>query len=209
MTAMSTVRIMVPATRSDGLLVEQVGRDIVVYDTTSNEAHCLKGLAAVVFRHADSHPSAADLAKTAAAEIAEPVTEAQVADAVAQLSERGLMQTPLVVRDGLSRRELVRRSAFIGTAAFATPLITSIVAPTAAMAASGVPTGCTGCGQNKDCVSNHCCQPQKDCNDLRGCCVGLNNSCQLNPNGVGCTVVVAGCGSLVCPPGSNKCCTAV
>jgi hypothetical protein len=207
MATMSTVRIMVPATRSEGLLVEQVGQEVVIYDTASKEAHCLKGLAAVVFSHADAHPSVADLARTAAAELGEPVTEAQIADAVAQLSQRGLMETPLLVRDGLSRRELVRRSAFVGTAAFATPLITSIVAPTAAMAASGVPTGCTGCGQNKDCASNHCCQPQKDCNDLRGCCVGANNSCQLLPGGVGCTVVVAGCGTLACPPGSIKCCT--
>jgi hypothetical protein len=211
---MRTMRMMVPTARSTGLLVEQVGQEVVIYDTSSKQAHCLKGLAAFVFNHADGRLGQAELAQLAADDRGEPCSEREVADVVAQLAELGLVESPLALRDGLSRRELVRRSAFVGAAtAFAAPLITSIVAPTAAMALSGIPTGCSGCGQNKDCVSNHCCQTVsgKQCN--QGCCVEANNSCHLvDPNcptaTCPCTVVIAGCGAIVCP-GGNKCCTSV
>lgn len=178
----------------------------MIFDTATKEAHCLKGLAAWVFNHADGRRSAPELADAAATDLGEVVTADVVADVIAQLEEYALLEVPLVLHDGLSRRELVRRSAFAGAAtAFAAPLITSILAPTAAMAASGIPTGCTGCGQNKDCASNHCCQnvPGKQCNQT--CCVGLNNSCQIDANN-NCTVNLVGCGTLVCPPTTSKCC---
>ena len=59
----------------------------------------------------------------------------------------GLVETPLVVvKDGLSRREMVRKSAFAGAVAAITPMVMSIAAPSAALAKSGIQSGC-GCGR--------------------------------------------------------------
>jgi hypothetical protein len=198
----------VPPARSEGLLVERVGEETVIYDLASKEAHALKPLAGLVFTLADGAATQAELAKLATTQLNQSVTEGDIADAVEQLTDRSLLDVPLSVRDGLSSRQLVHRSAFAGAAAFAAPLITSIVAPTAAMAQSGIPSGCTGCGKNKDCLSGHCCQvvSGKSCNFA--CCVLSDNSCHITATN-DCTVQLASgaCGTLVCPPGTAKCCS--
>ena len=168
----------------------------------SKHAHCLKPLAALVFDCSDGRTTAGEIARTAEQRLGFGVTEADVADAVSQLGSLGLLQTPLVVLpgvegngNGVSRREMLRRVGFAGAAAAtATTLVTSIVAPTPAMAASGIPSGCSGCVDNHACISNHCCQsnPGKQCD--QSCCVGLNNSCHVT--GCRCAPAVATMGSI-------------
>ncbi|MCA1645963.1 MAG: PqqD family protein [Chloroflexi bacterium] len=212
----------VPAARSGGLLIEHVEDETVVYDLKTKEAHCLKAIAAYVFRNADGHASIADIAARAENDLGASVSEHDVADAISQLEQIGLVVTPLIVRngndlaveddDGLSRRQMMRRIGIAGAVTVgASPLITSIVAPTAAMALSGLPTGCTGCGKNHDCLSGHCCQTVagKSCN--QSCCVGANNSCHITASN-GCTVQIAdtGCATCpcaACPTGSGPCCS--
>jgi hypothetical protein len=216
--------IAFPAARPDGLLIEQVGKETVVYDVEAKEAHCLKGLASVVFGHADGKTSAEDLAAIAEKELGEPITFANVQDAISQLEACALLDTPLLARDGLSRRQLVQKAGYIGAAAtVASPLITSIMTPATALATnSSIPTGCAGCGQNKDCASNHCCQgvPGKQCN--QGCCVGANNSCHfcgcvsgscnctVTPSDIGtpcpCICGQPGCSPPCCPSLALRCC---
>src|SRR3954471_24701411 len=174
----------VPAARTDGLLVQALGDETVIYDTESKEAHCLKPLAAVVFDCSDGCATVAEIASTAEARLGHGVSDADVADAVAQLESVGLLQTALVVRAGnglvagngrgVSRREMLPRVGFAGAAtAVGTSLVTSIVAPNAFAALSGIPSGCSGCTKNKDCVSDHCCQTNssKTCN--RSCCASV------------------------------------
>jgi hypothetical protein len=195
--------ITFPAARADGLLIEHVGDETVVFDVDAKEAHCLKGLASVVFASADGKTSAEDLAAHAEKTLGTPVTYANLQEAISQLEACALLDTPLLVRDGLSRRDLVKKAGYVGAAAtVASPLITSLIAPSSALAASSIATGCAGCGKNPDCVSNHCCQSNagKDCS--QGCCVGANNSCHFC-NCVGntcqCTVTPAEAGITVCP----------
>lgn len=209
----STYAIKRPLARGDGLLVQVLDGETVVYDLESKQAHCLKALAAVVFARADGASSHAAIAELASYELGTPVSEAEVADAVTQLEHAGLLEVPLPVQhvggegDGVSRREAFRRVTVAGAAvAFATPLITSIAAPSVAMATSGIPSGCSGCGKNSDCVSNHCCQsvPGKQCN--ASCCVGANNSC----HGASCFCVGGAnngqaCNTTTCPGGSCVC----
>jgi hypothetical protein len=214
-----------PAARADGLLIERVGGETVVYDTNAKEAHCLRGLASVVFASADGKTSAEDLAALAAEKLGEQVSYAQVQEAVAQLEACALLDTPLLIHDGMSRRDLVKKAGYIGAAATAaSPLITSLVAPSAAFAASSIATGCSGCGKNPDCVSNHCCQSNAGKQCSQGCCVGSNNSCHFcncSGNTCQCTVTPAeagidncpcicgtpGCVNTACCPNGRLCCT--
>jgi hypothetical protein len=216
------VSVSRPMARAEGLLIEQIGEETVAYDLKSKEAHCLRPLAAVVFAHADGRNTLGDLAELATYRLGTSVSEAEIKDAVAQLEQRGLLDVPLVVRDGLSRREAVQRFATVAGVAAATPLIATVVAPTAAMAATNIPTGqCCGStttkctGLNSSCASNHCCQniSSKDCNQCK--CVGDKNDCTTtqcsNPAG-NCppiTVIINGVPTILNPcaqTSSGKCC---
>lgn len=218
--------VYVPSARSEGLLVERVGDETVVYDRDTKQAHCLKPLAALVFERSDGQATVEQIAATASERLGVDVTEAEVNEAVSQLEERRLLDAPLVVhqngakaeRNGFSRREMVRRTAFAGVAsAVAGSLVTTIGTVPAFAQGSQLATGCTGCTDNHSCVSNHCCQSVagKSCNE--SCCVGANNSCHITSTG-NCTVVQStgcpcicgapGCTGPCCPPPSSSCCTA-
>src|SRR3954447_26788592 len=166
----------VPAARSEGLLVQSVGEETVIYDREAKAAHCLKPLAAIVFGHSDGRTTVRELAKISTERLGETVGETDVADAVSQLDAFGLLQTVAIVSAGddrpesdanvVSRREMMRRVGFAGAATVAATSLVTSVAPSTALAASGIPTGCTGCGKNSDCILKHCCQdsPSKTCN---------------------------------------------
>jgi hypothetical protein len=179
-----------PVARAEGLIVESVGEETVVYDVNTKEAHCLKPLAAAVFSYANGSNTTADIAELVAYRLGTPVTEADVADAVKQLEGSALLDTPLAVRSGLSRREAMGKFAKLGVAVSATPLIATVMAPAASAAGSKIPTGgCCGStktdtctGGNPLCESNHCCQnldaTAKQCNPCK--CVGDKNDCSTD-----------------------------
>src|SRR3954447_3040926 len=90
----------VPAARSEGLLIESIGDETVIYDTDSKQAHCLKPLAAFVFGRCDGHATVGEIARTAEERLGGAVGDDEVADAVTQLEDRGLLKSALVVRAG-------------------------------------------------------------------------------------------------------------
>jgi Coenzyme PQQ synthesis protein D (PqqD) len=136
------------------LVVEQLGDELLVFDSRTGEAHALSPLASSVFERCDGRTSFTEVA----AEVGIP--QADLLEVLEQLQERGLLEaspTPA----GLSRREAVRRAALIGAgAAAAAPLIKSILVPTPAEALSvcqatkllGEP-----CAATCECVVGCCC----------------------------------------------------
>lgn len=151
-----------PVARDEGLLVEHVGDETVVFDADSKEAHCLSALAAVVFGSSDGRTTVDELAGLASERLGEPVDAERVMDALAQLEERDLMEPRAPRQIGVSRRTMLQRTAALGGAVAAAPLITSVVAPTSAAAVTpgcGVfpttvlccPCGRTGVGNKQDC----------------------------------------------------------
>jgi hypothetical protein len=188
--------------RSEDLLVEQLDGEAVVYDLESKEVHCLKPLAAVVFAHSDGKSTSDEIAVIAERELGAVFTARDIEDAANQLEAIGLVETPLVVlKDGVSRRDMMRKTAFAGALAAFAPLITSIAAPSAAMAKSGRQAGC-GCGtnplggegtckngDNHNCISNHCCQPDTGAKQCNIClCVSDSNNCAFVTGTTNCIV---------------------
>jgi hypothetical protein len=178
-------RISFPAARDEGLLVETVGDETVVYDLESKEAHCLKPLAATVFAHADGRTSAEELAALAGERLGEPVTESQVQEAILQLNATGLLDESLRVHNGgFSRRQMIGKGAAAGGALVGATLITSVMAPVASATQTVLPPGaCCGplasCnGDNHRCSSDHCCQNDKECNKCK--CTDGDNSCSTS-----------------------------
>ena len=144
-----------PVARDEGLLIEHVADEVVVYDSDSKEAHCLSPLPAVVFTHCDGHRTVETLAEIASVKLGEDVSVDRVKDALNQLEERDLLAAAPSL-GGLSRRQMLRKSAVVGGVVTAAPLISSVFAP-AALAANSATCGpllccpcCTGSGFNKD-----------------------------------------------------------
>lgn len=146
-----------PLARKDSLIVKEVENETLVYDLTTDKAHCLNETAARVWKKCDGKTSAGDIANLLGADAKTKVHENVVWLALDQLEEFRLLEegaaTPVRLLE-MTRRQMVQA---LGVAAALTiPVITSIVAPTAAMAAS-IPAG--GCCDDK--VDN--CPPGYEC----------------------------------------------
>lgn len=142
-----------PLARKEGLVVEQLPDEMLVYDLDSDRAHCLNETAAFVWQRCDGRRTTSDIARQLGKKVNATVDEKVVWLALDQLdrsnllSRRPVMQPPMT---GLNRRQMVRA---LGLAAIvAVPVVTSIVAPSPAQAAS-----CSTSGQS--CASLACCPP--------------------------------------------------
>jgi coenzyme PQQ synthesis protein D (PqqD) len=116
-----------PKARKQGLVAEPLDDGMVVYDSSSKQAHALDGAATRVWRLADGTRTVAEIAATAV--LGEPVTAATLE----RLATKGLLHADPEV----SRRSLLKRTAVVGAGALAVaPLIETLVIPTAAAHAS-------------------------------------------------------------------------
>lgn len=123
--------------RTDGLIVKELGQELAIYDEREHRAHELNATAASVWRHCDGESSIRDIAAAMAAESGLPADEEIVKLGIEQLSRGGLLEE---IQSGFdaptSRRQVIRRLGLVGSAALLLPAVTTIVAPTRAMAAS-------------------------------------------------------------------------
>ena len=119
------------------LLVRELSDEVVLYDKGTSKAHCLNQTAAAVWKLCNGERSVAEIARGLQQILPVPGDEGLVWIALCQLSKSGLLQNeipPLIKRDVLSRRELVRRMGIAATMAL--PIATSILVPTPAAAVS-------------------------------------------------------------------------
>jgi Coenzyme PQQ synthesis protein D (PqqD) len=156
-----------PLARTDGLVVNELPEEFVIYDRGSHKAHCLNKTAALVWRRCDGRTTPARIALLVGRDLQTHVGEDLVWYALGQLAKDDLLTekvvpgAPAVAAAAtagvkLSRRELVRR---LGLAAVvALPLITTIVAPTPVEAAASGCVDCNGilCCPPADCVNGAC-----------------------------------------------------
>ena len=155
----NVARQLKPVAREEGLLVERIDDELVIFDTETSNAHCLSALAAVVYERCDGRTTVADMAAAATDELGEPVDAARIEDALTQLGERRLLED-----DGLSRRDVMRRGAMVGAATFTVPLIASVAATPAFAGASKTCGGfrdtsilCCPCGTGQGSGKQECC----------------------------------------------------
>ena len=151
-----------PLARRDGLLVRAVNEELLVYDLERHKAHCLNRPAALVWGRCDAVTTVAQAARIVGETIATPIDEETIRSALTQLDRAGLLQGRTARADNagrLSRRDAVRRLGVAAAAAL--PIVTTIVAPHAAEAATCTPAGeaCAGlpcCGSLTRCFVGRC-----------------------------------------------------
>jgi coenzyme PQQ synthesis protein D (PqqD) len=142
-----------PLARSEGLVVEAVGDEVLVYDLGSDEAHSLDAAAASIWRACDGAGTVSGISARVG------LSEAAVESTVERLAGLDLLAAGSFESSQHSRRAVLRRGLVVGAAGIAAvPVIRSIVAPTAAQAGS---PGCAGL--NQSCVSATCCSPYVCC----------------------------------------------
>ena len=153
---MNLIPQTLPRARQRELVTREVAGELLVYDRSSDKAHCLNRAAALVWLHCDGHTTVAEMTQLLARELKTPVAAEVVWFALDELKKSSLLEQPWARPprvDRISRRTLVKR---LGIAAAVTvPLITSIVAPTAAAAASCLPVSAP-CTADSQCCSNNC-----------------------------------------------------
>jgi hypothetical protein len=164
---------IMPVARADGLIVEEFGDELLVYDLTRDKAHRLNRTAAFVWRRCDGQTTVAALAAAlvkdqALEKDAAPATESTlrlgemvVRMALDRLAAARLFTERLTMpasKARLSRRDVMRAAGI----SLLVPLVESIVAPRAAEAASS--TTQSACFNNCDGVGLPCSDaPGKKC----------------------------------------------
>jgi hypothetical protein len=115
-----------PNRRTEDLLAQVSGDDVVVYATDSDQVSVLEGVDAEVWNALDGEHSLEQLSET----LVRP--EEEIATSLARLDDAKLLSAPL------SRRIAMKRIA-VGTGAVGAAALAGVIAPTAAMAASTPP----------------------------------------------------------------------
>jgi hypothetical protein len=129
-----------PLARKTDLTIETLPSETVVYDTSSHRVHCLNDMARSIWSHCDGKSDEEQIAQRLSDDLKTPVQVDVVKLGLSQLSRRGLLvQSPDTAEiPRMTRRDVSRRLAIAGGAlATIMPAITSMVAPTPAMAKSG------------------------------------------------------------------------
>jgi len=153
--------------RKEGLVIQEMPDEVLVFDLETNKAHCLNETAAFVWKACDGKNSVADITKLFGSKSGTSVPEDLIWLALDQLKTKNLIENKdeiLVDYNGMSRREVIRKVGLASVVAL--PLISSLVAPPAASAQSQTCTvgppfgsqqanGCN-CQGNGNCASNNC-----------------------------------------------------
>jgi hypothetical protein len=134
-------------------LTRKFGDEVLVYDLQRDVGHCLNLTAAAAWKLCDGTSTPSQIARTLSRQLSAPVSESLVLLALDRLAEAHLLVEPVPPSKRLSRRLALRRIGI--AAAIALPLVTSIVAPTPAQAASCAHNN-QPCATNAMCCSGIC-----------------------------------------------------
>ena len=159
-----------PTARKDGIVVQKLEDETLVYDLKENKALCLNETSALVWELSDGTRSISQVSDELSKRFRTLIDEDFINLALEQLVKDGLLEDGSSdYLGGLSRREMIRKVGF--AAVVALPVVSSIVAPNAAMAQS--------CGALQSICSNNgeCCSGNCATFGLPQCCVpGAFNS---------------------------------
>lgn len=158
-----------PVTRKSNIIVQEFESELLVYDLSINKAFCLNRTSALVYKLCDGTRSVADISDVLGKQLQTLVSEELVWLALDGLKKDNLLENSEqfdVDFHGLNRRQVIKKVGFVSMVML--PVISSVVAPSAAMAQSGRLANCAACTANSQCGSLNC------LNNV--CSVGTTNS---------------------------------
>lgn len=155
-----------PMARKQNVVIQSAGSEMLVYDLDTNKAACLNETSANVWKHCDGSKDVASIALALSMEMGKPVDEQIVVLALEQMEANDLLEwadASMFLEHSPTRRSALLKIGFASLMAL--PMITTLVAPTAAQSVSCI-------ANNQSCsTSSQCCS---------GCCrtVGGVNECR-------------------------------
>jgi hypothetical protein len=144
------------------LIIEELGEELLVYDSNADRAHSLGPEAAKVWRSCDGESTVEELGTKLGLD---PDTVGRALDELSGCDLLEVSPTLTPVAEGSTRREATVKLAKVGAAVVAAPLIVSVAAPTAQAAATVAfcaQFSSGNCGSNTGCSSEVgccCCTP--------------------------------------------------
>ena len=137
-----------PVSRKDNLVVQEADGEVLIYDLTENKAFCLNETSALIWQLCDGKKSLTEMSIELGKKLNSPASEGLVWLGLEQLKKENLIENEVTVPIdlvGMSRREVIRKVG-IGSM-IAIPIISSLIAPTAAQAQT---TACPDPGNYMD-----------------------------------------------------------
>lgn len=158
----------VPVARKQGLVVQEMPEEVLIYDLDANKAHCLNQTAAFVWKSCDGRNSVETIAELLEKEFSQKVNEDLVWLAIDQLSKERLLEREVRTDlSGMTRREVIKRIGF--TAAVALPVVAMLSFPNNALANTCLNSVCSEVSGSGGCpAGEHCC---------RGTCFTVGVAC--------------------------------
>lgn len=149
-----SVITQLPRKREQNLVVDDgLPDELLVYDLDRHKAHCLNLSAALVWKNCDGKSTASEIARRVSKKLNQEFPEDAVWLALRQLENLHLLEGSASMPPrllGISRREMIRNLSI--AAAITIPVVTSIVAPTAAEAVTCIASG-SPCSTEMRCCS--------------------------------------------------------
>jgi hypothetical protein len=133
-----------PQARKENIVIQELENEVLIYDLKINKAFSLNETCAMVWAECDGEKSIAEIASILSQRTKGLVNEEVVWLALETLQKENLLANKDDISakfNGLSRREVIRKVGFASMVAI--PVITFLVAPTVADAAS---SPCRGAG---------------------------------------------------------------
>jgi hypothetical protein len=147
-----------PVARKDGLIIQEMAGEVLVYDTAIHKAFCLNETAAAVWKHCDGNNSVDNIAASMREEFKAEIPEDLVLMALGQLEKDHLLESfsaPMVSQ--ITRRAAMRKIA-AASVVMSLPVIASLAVP----ANAGVASACA-------CINPGNCAAQTGCSSLVNC----------------------------------------
>lgn len=146
-----------PKAKTDNILTQAVDNELLIYNLKNHRAVCLNQTSAMVWRECDGTKSIAEISDIMSMRLSTMIGEDFVRLALGELKKEKLLENSDELDDllaGLSRREMVKK---VGLASMvALPIVSSIVAPNAAMAQSNLLPLFAACSSSPQCMSGNC-----------------------------------------------------
>jgi hypothetical protein len=197
-----------PRIRMNDLVVQEHAAEVLVYDLNLNKAYCLNETSAMIWQLCDGTKTVAEIGQSLSSKLNGSITEDLVWLALDQFKRDNLLENNdrfEINFNGLSRRQVIKKIGFASMIML--PIVSSVVAPRAAEAASGLFANCVPCSSPAQCASNNCstnrCAPA---GNIAGIAPGpIGGTCPLDAGN--CSTCTIGCcsGSTSFSPGSCVC----
>lgn len=178
-----------PLSRQSNLVVQEMDKELLIYDLSTNKAYCLNETSALVYQLSDGKRTVAEISNLMSMKLKTLVSEDFVWLALNELKRDRLLENTDELKDyfsGITRRELVNKAALASMLAL--PVIVSVVSPVAIQAAScsGELGSCvfdnlkqTNCCDGLRCLASNTCDKCIPAGELLSPCTNNFGNCTI------------------------------